>query len=158
MLFVGTVGVWVLGIEVESPHSSVLAPSDSRIGGLLAHCDGCSVVIVDYHAIFCWYHIVYPASTSLGTLTNAKCRPGTMLISHAAICRLCLRRIFLVAFLVHPSGNMNVFLDILPVSSRSCLSFSGASPDVAPESKKAYRHDFLFVNLRAQCAAPSGLL
>jgi hypothetical protein len=72
-----------------------------------------------------------------------------MFISCAAICRLCLRSIFLVAFQVHPSGNMNVFLDILMVSSRFYWSSSWASPDVAPKSKKAYRRAFLFVNLRA---------
>jgi hypothetical protein len=97
--------------------------------------------------------IVHPASASLGMLTNAKCRPGTMLISCAAIRRLCLRSIFLVAFPVRPLGNMNVFLNILLALSRSCLSSYGAALDVAPESKKAYWHAFLFVNLRAQCAA-----
>ncbi len=97
--------------------------------------------------------VVYPASASLGTLTNAKCRHGTMFISCAAIHRLRLRSIFLVAFLVRPLGNMNVFLDISLVLSRACLSSSGAAPDIAPKSKKAYRHAFLFVNLHGQCAA-----
>jgi hypothetical protein len=97
---------------------------------------------------------VYPASASLGTLTNAKCsKPGTMFISCAAICRACLRSIFLVAFPVGPSGNMNIFLDMSLVSLRSGSSSSGAALDVAPKSKKAYWHAFLFANLLAQCAA-----
>ncbi len=97
--------------------------------------------------------VTYPASASLGTLANGKCRPSRMFISCAAIRQLCLRSIFLVALPVRPSGNMNVFLDILPVLSRSCSSSSRAALDVAPESRKAYRHAFLFANLRAQCAA-----
>jgi hypothetical protein len=97
--------------------------------------------------------VVYPASTSLGTLTNAECRPGTMFISRAVIHRLCLRSIILVAFPVRPLGNMHVFMEILPVLLRSCLSSSRAAPDVAPKSKKAYWHDFMFANLHAQCAA-----
>ena len=60
---------------------------------------------------------------------------------------------FLGCFSGPSVGNMNVFLDISPVSSRSCSSSSGAAPDVAPESKKAYRRNFLFANLCAQCVA-----
>ncbi len=59
----------------------------------------------------------------------------------------------MVAFLVGPTGNMNVFLGISSVLSRSCLSSSGAALDVPPKSKKAYWCAFLFVDLCAQCVA-----
>jgi hypothetical protein len=41
----------IVGIKVESPHSSVLAPigfKDSQVGC----CDGCGVVILDCQAMF----------------------------------------------------------------------------------------------------------
>ena len=76
-----------------------------------------------------------------------------MFISLAASRRLCLSSIFFVAFPVRPSGNINVFLDGCPVSSRSGSSSAGAAPEVAPESRKANRLDFLVCSFRAQCAA-----
>jgi hypothetical protein len=76
-----------------------------------------------------------------------------MFISRAASRRLCLSSILFVAFPVCPSGNMNVFRDGCPVSSRSSGSSSGAAPEVAPESKKANLLDFLFCRFCAQCAA-----
>ena len=76
-----------------------------------------------------------------------------MFISLAASRRLCLSSIFFVAFPVRPSGNINVFLDGCPVSSMSGLSSAGAAPEVAPESRKANRLDFLLCNFCAQCTA-----
>ncbi len=76
-----------------------------------------------------------------------------MFISRAASRRLCLSSIFFVAFPVRPSGNINVFWDGCPVSSRSGASSSGAAPEVAPESRKANLLDFLFCSFCAQCAA-----
>jgi hypothetical protein len=86
-------------------------------------------------------------------LTSAKCSPGTMLISRAARWRLRLRSVFFVAFPVRPSGNMKVFWDGCPVSSRSGESSSGDAPEVALESRKANLVDFLFCSFCAQCAA-----
>jgi hypothetical protein len=151
--------LWVLGFLGSRFRFSLHIPvcwhrSDSRMGGLLVVM---AVVLLSYIAATCFDStIVYPASTNLGALTNAECKPDTMFISHAVMFRLCLRSIFLVAFPVHPSGNMNIFLDILPVSSRSGSSSSRATPDVAPKSRKAYHHAFLFANLRTQCAATRG--
>ena len=76
-----------------------------------------------------------------------------MFISLAASRRLCLSSIFFVAFPVRPSGNINVFLDGCPVSTRSSSTSAGAAPEVAPESRKANRLDFLVCSFRAQCAA-----
>ncbi len=97
--------------------------------------------------------VVYPASTNFGMLTSAECSPGTMFIYRAARRRLCLRSIFFVAFPVHPSGNMKVFWDGCPVSSRSGASSSGAAPEVAPESRNANLYDFLLCNFCTQCVA-----
>ncbi len=62
-----------------------------------------------------------------------------------------MKSIFFVAFPVHPSGNMKVFWDGCPVSSRSSASSSGAAPEVAPESRKVNLLDFLFCSFYAQC-------
>ena len=99
---------------------------------------------------------MYPASANFGILISAECSPGTMFISLAASPRLCFSSIFFVAFLVRLLGNMNVFLDGCPVSSRSGLTSSGAAPDVAPESRKATHLSLLMLNFCAQCN--SGLL
>ncbi len=96
---------------------------------------------------------MYPAPAIFGMLTSAECSPGTMFISRVARQRLCLRSIFFVAFLVRPSGNMKVFWDGCPVSSRSGASSSGAAPEVALESRKANLFDFLSCSFHAQCAA-----
>jgi hypothetical protein len=58
-----------------------------------------------------------------------------MFISLAAGQSLCFRHIFFVALFVRLSGNMNVFFNSLPVSSKASLSSSGAAPDVAPVSR-----------------------
>ncbi len=52
---------------------------------------------------------------------------------------------------MHLSGNMKVFWDGCPVSSRSGVSSSGAAPEVDPESRKANLLDFLFCSFCAQC-------
>jgi hypothetical protein len=54
-------------------------------------------------------------------------------------------------FPVRPSGNINVFLDGCPVSTRSDSSSAGAAPEVAPESRKANRLNFLLCNFCVQC-------
>jgi hypothetical protein len=76
-----------------------------------------------------------------------------MFISRAASRRLCLSSNFFVAFPVRPSGNMHVFLDGCPVSTRSGPSSAGAAPEVAPKSRKANLFNFLLCNFHAQCAA-----
>jgi len=96
---------------------------------------------------------VYPASANFGILTSAECSPGTMFISQADSRRLCLSSIFFVALHVLLSGNINVFLEDCPVSMRSGSSSAGAAPEVAPESRKANRLNFLLCSFRAQCAA-----
>ena len=60
--------------------------------------------------------------------------------------RLCLISIFIVAFPVRPSGNINVFLDGCQVSSRSGSSSAGAAPEVAPKSRKVNCLNFLLCN------------
>ncbi len=97
--------------------------------------------------------VVYPASANFGILISAECSPGTMIISRAASRRLCLSSIIFVAFPVCPSGNINVFLEGCPVSIRSGSSSAGAAPEVAPESRKANRLNFLLCSFCAQCAA-----
>ena len=94
---------------------------------------------------------MYPASANYGILIRAECSCSTMFISFAASRRWCLSSILFVAFPVRPSGNMKVFSDGSPVSSRSSLTSSGASPEVAPESRYASRLIFLILNFRAQC-------
>ena len=94
---------------------------------------------------------MYPASANFGILIRAECSHSTMFISLAASRRLCLSSILFVAFPVLPSGNIKVFLDGCPVSSRSGLTSSGAAPEVAPESRNATCLSLLILNFRAQC-------
>ena len=93
---------------------------------------------------------MYLASANFGILISSEFSPGTMFIFLAASRRLCFSSIFFVAFLVRPSGNMNVFLDGCPVSSSSGSTSSGAAPEVAPESRKATRLSLLILNFCAQ--------
>ena len=94
---------------------------------------------------------MYPASANFDILIRAECSPGTMFISLAASRRLCLSSILFVAFPVRPLGNIKVFSDGWPVSSRSSSTSSGAAPEVAPKSRNANRLSLLILNFCAQC-------
>ena len=52
---------------------------------------------------------------------------------------------------MRPSGNIKVFSDGCPVSSRSSSTSSGAAPEVAPESRNATRLILFILNFRDQC-------
>jgi len=76
-----------------------------------------SLIIVNSRTIFVEYCCV--SCICQFWYTDSECSPGTMFISWADCRRLCLSSIFFVAFPVHPSGNINVFLEDCPVSIRS---------------------------------------
>ena len=76
-----------------------------------------------------------------------------MFISLAAGQSLCFRYIFFIALFVRLSGNMNIFFDSSPVSSKASSSYSGAAPDVAPVSRILVFCSLLLFTFCAQCAA-----
>ena len=138
-------------MEGELPEACEVAPVGFQDGGLVG-CDCSSVVIVDFTPSF-EKTVVYPASANFGMLTSVECSPGTMFISLAAGQSLCFRHIFFVALFVCLSGNMNVFFDSSPVSSKASSSSSGAAPDVAPVSRIPVFCSLLLITFHAQCAA-----
>ncbi len=145
-----SVGRYSLWVEGEFPKACEVAPVSFQDGGL-AGCDCGGVIIIDCCSLF-ENTVVYPASASFGTLTSVECSPGTMFISLAAGRSLCFRCIFFVALFVRLSGNMNVFFDGLPVSSKASSFSSGAALDVAPVSRIPIFCSLLLLTFRAQCA------
>jgi hypothetical protein len=83
-----------------------------------------------------------------------------MFISRAVGHRLCFVSILFVALFVRLSGNMKVFVDASPVSTKHSSSSSGAAPDVAPVSSMPILRSSMpilrsvrLLIFRSQCAA-----
>jgi hypothetical protein len=75
-----------------------------------------------------------------------------MFIPRAVSLEVVLEFILLVALLVRLSGNMNVLVDVVPVSVKQSCACSGACADVAPVSRIPVLRSFLFIILSPSAA------